>query len=69
MKILHRFTQYYRPYRRLFFLDMIAAVFVAALDLIFPLSTKWFYTWIDGGTEYIPTIIIAAVVLLVLYVI
>ena len=69
MKILRRFTQYYRPYRALFLLDMIAATVVAALDLIFPLSTKWFYSWIDGGPEYIPTIVVAAVVLLALYVI
>ena len=68
MKTLHRFTQYYRPYRGLFLLDMVAALTVAALDLIFPISTRWFINdWIPNG-EW-KTIIVVSCVLLVLYVI
>ncbi|NLM20167.1 MAG: ABC transporter ATP-binding protein [Peptococcaceae bacterium] len=36
MKILKKFIQYYKPYRLLFFTDMLCAVLVSAVDLTFP---------------------------------
>ena len=36
MKILKIFAQYYRPYRFLFYTDMLCAVLIAAVDLSFP---------------------------------
>ncbi len=68
MKIFRRFTQYYRPYRRLFALDMVCATIVAALDLIFPLSTRWFIdNWIPN--EQWQQIVIFTCALVLLYVI
>jgi len=69
MKIFRRFTRYYGPYRGLFLLDMVCATIVAALDLIFPLSTRWFFRWIDEGPSSLNKIIILSCVLLGLYVI
>lgn len=67
MSNLKRFISYYKPERRLFFLDMGAAGVVAALDLLFPIITRTFMN------DYIPnrnmrSILIWAGVLVLLYV-
>ena len=68
MKIFRRFTQYYRPYRALFILDLFCASIVASLDLIFPLSTGWYINdWIKNSNTNM--IIIFSLVLLGLYLI
>ncbi|MCM1567195.1 MAG: ABC transporter ATP-binding protein/permease [Dehalobacter sp.] len=36
MNILNRFVRYYKPYRLLFYTDMLCAVIVSAVDLSFP---------------------------------
>ncbi len=36
MHILKKFIRYYRPYRRLFYIDMICALTLCAIDLAFP---------------------------------
>ncbi len=36
MRVLKLFAQYYRPYRFLFFADMVCALIVSAVDLSFP---------------------------------
>lgn len=38
--MLKRFVKYYRPHWKLFSLDMLAALLIAAIDLIYPLFTK-----------------------------
>lgn len=42
MSNLRRFAAYYKPERRLFFLDMFAASIIAILDLVFPIVTRLF---------------------------
>ncbi|NLL43262.1 MAG: ABC transporter ATP-binding protein [Firmicutes bacterium] len=66
MKNLKKFISYYKPERRLFFMDMAAAGLVAALDLLFPIITRTFMN------RYIPNrnmqaILIWAGALVVLY--
>lgn len=66
MKNLKKFISYYKPERRLFFMDMAAAGLVAALDLLFPIITRTFMN------EYIPNrnlraLLIWAGALVVLY--
>ncbi len=39
-KTIKRFISYYKPHRKLFFLDMTCAFFVAMLGLVFPLITR-----------------------------
>lgn len=38
--MLRRFVQYYKPHKRLLILDLCAAFFLAAVDLLFPLYSK-----------------------------
>ena len=42
MSILKRFASYYKPERRLFFMDLLAASIIAVLDLLFPIITRTF---------------------------
>ncbi len=68
MSNLRRFISYYKPERRLFFLDMGAAGIVAGLDLLFPIITRTFMN------DYIPnrnmrSILIWAGALVLLYVV
>lgn len=39
--MLRRFIAYYRPYRGMFILDLICAFFIAAVDLVYPLISKY----------------------------
>ena len=36
MKIMRKFMQYYKPYKTVFFLDMICAMIISLIDLAFP---------------------------------
>ncbi|MBQ9079910.1 MAG: ABC transporter ATP-binding protein [Clostridia bacterium] len=40
MKLLKRFVSYYKPHRRLFFIDMLCSLMVAVADLFYPMITK-----------------------------
>lgn len=40
--MIRRFFTYYRPHKRLFMIDFASAVFVAILELAFPVAVKWF---------------------------
>lgn len=42
MKNIKIFISYYKPERRLFFMDMLAASVIALLDLVFPITTRLF---------------------------
>ena len=40
--MIKQFFSYYKPHRRLFVIDFSSAIFVALLDLAFPVAVKWF---------------------------
>ena len=40
--MLKQFFSYYKPHKRLFIIDFSSAVFVALLELAFPLAVQWF---------------------------
>ena len=40
--MLKQFFSYYKPHRRLFIIDFSSAIFVALLDLAFPVAVQWF---------------------------
>ncbi|MEJ9281865.1 MULTISPECIES: ABC transporter ATP-binding protein [Ureibacillus] len=40
--MLKHFFSYYKPHKRLFIIDFSCAVFVAILDLFFPIAVQWF---------------------------
>ena len=39
--MLRRFVSYYKPYMGLFILDLICALFIAVVDLVYPLASKY----------------------------
>ncbi|ARJ37634.1 multidrug ABC transporter ATP-binding protein [Sporosarcina ureae] len=43
--MITQFFSYYKPHKRLFLIDFFSAIFVALLELAFPLAVQWF---IDG---------------------
>ncbi|WP_271750349.1 ABC transporter ATP-binding protein [Bacillus paralicheniformis] len=40
--MIRRFFSYYKPHKRLFFIDFSSAIIVAMLELAFPLVVQWF---------------------------
>ncbi|RIX60225.1 ABC transporter ATP-binding protein [Paenibacillus nanensis] len=66
--MLRRFFSYYKPYKRLFFLDFTCAVILAVLELVFPLAVGYVINTLlpDGNWGLI---ISACAVLLLIYVI
>ncbi|ATP38862.1 multidrug ABC transporter ATP-binding protein [Solibacillus sp. R5-41] len=40
--MLTRFFTYYKPHKRLFIIDFSSAIFVAVLELLFPMAVQWF---------------------------
>ncbi|BCE16930.1 hypothetical protein RSC3_04286 [Bacillus paralicheniformis] len=49
--MIRRFFSYYKPHKRLFFIDFSSAIIVAVLELAFPLVVQWFIdTLIPGET-------------------
>lgn len=40
--MLARFFTYYKPHKRLFIIDFSSAIFVAVLELLFPMAVQWF---------------------------
>ena len=66
--MIKEFIKYYKPHRRLFVVDLIAAFLISASDLVFPMVTRRFIN------DYIPNrelgmIIRFGVILLVLYIV
>ena len=65
--MLRRFATYYRPYRGMLALDMLAAFLISLIGMVYPIVTNRMLN------DYIPnkayrTIVIAGVIVLVLYV-
>lgn len=63
-----RLAKYYRPHKRLFFFDMLAATMLALIDLVFPFATRLFFNdFIPNGNAN--AMLIGSIILLVLLVI
>ena len=58
MSLFRKFCSYYKPYRAMFYLDMLCAVVVSAVDLIFPQLLRFLTNDLfQQGAERILTII------------
>ncbi len=66
--MIKKFVSYYRPHLGLFILDMVCAILIAALDLVFPVVSKSFINDIIPQGR-IRTIYIVTGVLIVLYIV
>ena len=40
--MIRQFMSYYKPHKRLFWVDFLSAIFVALLELAFPMAVQWF---------------------------
>ncbi|MBM6616870.1 ABC transporter ATP-binding protein [Bacillus suaedaesalsae] len=64
--MIRRFFTYYIPHKKLFMLDFSSAVFVALLELAFPLAVSWFIDHLLPSQDW-PAIVWVSVGLLALY--
>lgn len=65
--MIRRFFSYYKPHRRLFIVDFTAALFVALLELAFPVAVQWFIDKLLPGGDW-NIIVTVAVLLLFIYI-
>ncbi len=68
MKLLKRFLVYYKPHRKLFILDMLAALIVAMLAVVYPMITRTMLNDLIPNQKY-QMIIWAGFGLLLIYII
>ena len=66
--MLKRFLSYYKPHKAMMALDMLAALFISLIGMVYPIVTNKMLN------EYIPNkmykaIVIAGIIVLVLYIV
>ena len=66
--LFKRFIQYYGPHKKMFALDMLAALFIAVIGMVYPVVTNRMLNDLIPGRKY-RAVVIAGVVVLVLYLI
>ena len=66
--MVKRFISYYKPYKKIFFLDILAAFIVSACDLVYPMMTR---TLVNDSipNKNIRMLIVFAVSLIIIYLI
>lgn len=64
--LLKRFVSYYKPHKKLFAMDMTAALFVAAIGVVYPMITRTMLNTLIPDRNY-RMIVIFGLTLLVLY--
>lgn len=64
--MVKRFISYYKPYKKLFFLDMLVAFIAAACDLVYPMMTR---TLVNDSipNKNIRMLIVFAITLIIIY--
>lgn len=65
--MISRFFSYYKPHRRLFMIDFFSAVFVALLELAFPVAVQWFIDKLLPNDNW-SLIVTVSLLLLLIYV-
>ena len=63
--MLKKFFSYYKPHKRLFIIDFSSAVFVAILELAFPLAVQWFIDKLLPKGDWNQIVTISVLLLLV----
>ena len=59
---LRIFLSYFKPHRKLFFLDMCCALMIAVIDLAFPYVSRWCMYQLLPESAYRPFFAVMAVV-------
>lgn len=65
--MLKQFFSYYKPHKRLFIIDFSSAVFVALLELAFPLAVQWFIDILLPSGDW-GKIVTVSILLLLVYI-
>ena len=65
--MLKKFFSYYKPHKRLFIIDFSSAVFVALLELAFPLAVQWFIDQLLPSGDW-GKIVTVSILLLLIYI-
>lgn len=65
--MIRKFCSYYKPHRKLFYLDLFCALLLSAINLIYPLIAKYIMNDLAGDESKIKLIIILGIVLLFIY--
>ena len=66
--MLTRFFTYYKPHKRLFIIDFSSAIFVAVLELLFPMAVQWFIDDLLPTNDW-DAIVKISILLLITYII
>lgn len=66
--MLKKFFSYYKPHKRLFIIDFSSAIFVALLELAFPMAVRWFVDTLLPSGDW-GKIVTTSVLLLLVYLI
>ena len=64
--MLKKFFSYYKPHKRLFIIDFSSAIFVALLELAFPMAVQWFIDTLLPSGDW-GMIVTTSVLLLLVY--
>ncbi len=69
--MLKRFIQYYKPHKKLLFFDLLCALLISIIDLVFPVITNKVLKETENNlnNDYIKIIIVIGIILLVFYII
>ena len=69
--MIKRFIKYYKPHKKLLFIDLLCAMIISIIDLIFPMVTRkvWEVLESNPSTDFIKTISFIGIGLLAFYVI
>ena len=69
MKLLKKFIRYYRPYQKVFYLDMVCALVISALDLAFPQILNYLNDtlFVSDRQQILNSLFFLAVGLIVMY--
>ena len=65
--MLKKFFSYYKPHKRLFIIDFSSAIFVALLELAFPMAVQWFIDILLPSGDW-GKIVTTSILLLLVYV-
>ena len=66
--MLKRFISYYKPHKKMLTLDMLAALFISVIGMVYPVVTNKMLNEYIPGKMY-KTIVISGIIVLVLYII
>ncbi len=71
MHVIKKFIKYYKPYKKLFFIDMICALIASAIDLAFPQILNFLTKEVFTGdtSEILRRLVVIGLSLLVMYII